>query len=129
MKFYNVLIITLILGILCSSFSSAEEQEYDYKEFTDIVYEWTPNGNMIQVGDYIISDIRSVWLDKGDKELVQVSKSYIKEGRLVRVLLINKDNNGFWIAHKIIVFSGKRLKTAIKQLSSIKRKELSGMSN
>ncbi len=129
MKSYKVLIITLILGVLCSSFSSAEEQEYDYKEFTDIVYEWTPNGNMIQVGDYTISDIRSVWLDQGDKELVQVNKSYIKQSKLVKVLLINKDNNGFWIAHKIIVFSGNSLKTAIKKLSLIKRKELLGMSN
>ena len=129
MKLYKSLIITLILGILCPNLLSAEEQGYDYKEFTDIVYEWTPNGNMIQVGDYTISDIRSVWLDKGDKELYRVSKSYIQEGKLVRVLLINKDNNGFWIAHKIVVFSGKGLKTAIKQLSLIKRKELSGISN
>lgn len=123
MKAYKLIIFMLILGILLSNFSFADEKAHDYREFVDIVYEWTPYGNMIQVGDYTISDIRSVWLDKGDKNIVQVSTSHINQGGLARVFLINKDENGFWVADKIIVFSGKGLDDAIKALPLIKKKE------
>jgi len=123
MKPYKLLTFIFILGLFFSSFSYAEEKEHDYREFIDIVYEWTPYGNMIQVGDVTISDIRSVWLDEGNKDLVEVSKSYIHQGDLVKPLLIKKDANGFWIADEIIVFSGKGLDAVIKNLSFMKKKE------
>ena len=124
MKAYKLIIFMSILGLLFSSFSSADENLPDYKEFIDIVYEWTPNGSMIQVGDYTISDIKSVWLDNGNENIVNVSTSYINQGELAKAVLITQDDNGFWIADKIIVFSGKGLDTVIKTLPLIKKKEL-----
>lgn len=115
MKIYKSIIVLFISGILFSTLLFANENENDYIELTDIVYEWTPYGNMIQVGDYIISEIRSVWLDEGKESMVEVSTSYIEQGKLARVLLIDKDANGFWRADKIIVFSGKGLEKATKR--------------
>ncbi len=124
MKYYKFIIFIFILGLFFSSVSSAGDIEHDYKEFIDIVYEWTPYGNMIQVGDYTISNIKSVWLDEGgNKDLVPVNKTYIHVGNLVKAVVINTDTNGFWIADKIIVFSGKGLKTAMKSLSPMEKKE------
>ena len=123
MKPVKLCSIILIIGFLYSGLCFADDTETDYKEFIDIVYEWTPYGNMIQIGDYTISKFDSVWLDNGGTQLVKANTSYIKNGDLARALLINQDDNGFWIAHKIIVFSGEGLKKAINQISIAKRKE------
>lgn len=129
MQTYKFMIAAVISGLLFSGLLSAQENAPDYRAFVDIVYEWTPNGNKIQVGDFIISNIQSVWLDNGSKEMVRVGTSYIRHGKPVRAVLKSKDSDGYWIADKIIVFSGDGLKTAVKQLSVIKRKEYLELSN
>ena len=123
MKPVKLCLIILISGILYSGLSFADETEIDYRQFIDIVYEWTPYGKSIQIGDYTISKFDSVWLDNGGTQLIKANTSYIKTGGLARVLLINQNDDGFWIAHKIIVFSGEGLKKAINQISIAKRKE------
>lgn len=127
---YKKIILTLVIGLLSlSGVSHAEEMEPDYIQFIDIVYEWTPYGETIQVGDHTISEIRSVWLDNGGKDMLEVDTDYIKLGAPVRAVLINQDANRFWIADKIIVFAGKGLEAAIKHLPLSKRQGLSDRIN
>lgn len=123
MKPYKIIIFLFVLGFFFTSFSLANEKEPDYKSFIDIVYEWTPYGNMIQVGDYTISYINSVWLDDGGKDLIPVSKARIHVGDPVKAVVISQEDNGYWIADKIIVFSGKGLDDALKNISAIKKEE------
>ncbi len=122
MKLYKLISIALVLGLLLLAGASyAEEMKPDYKQFVDIVYEWSPYGDMIQVGDYTISEIRSVWLDNGGKDMLKVTTGYIKQGAPVRAVVINQDANGSWIADKIIVFAGEGLEKALKHLPLSKR--------
>lgn len=122
----------VLLVILCIQFSlalsvSAEKTEkpaIDYKVIVDFVYEWSPQGEMIQIGDYLISDLGSVMLDNGSEPLIPVSKGKIKTGSLVRAMLISEDKNGAWKAGKIIVLAGKALASAEDSLSGNKKKEL-----
>lgn len=135
----NILIVCFVFLILIvPCFSMADEiqpnqqpeeetqqsQEPDYREFTDIIYEWTPGGTVIQVGNQTISRFNSVWLDRGEKTLEKVSQSYLKVGKPARVILLGKDKDGFWEAHKIVVFSGKGVEKAMSLLPKIRRKEL-----
>ena len=100
-----------------------QTREPDYEEFTDIIYEWTPGGTVIQVGNQIISKFNSVWIDRGGGTPEMASRSYLKIGKPARVILLRKDNNGFWVAHKIVVFSEKGMEKAMNLLPLIKRKE------
>ncbi|WP_020587597.1 hypothetical protein [Desulfobacter curvatus] len=121
----NILIVCFVFLILVvPGFSMADEVQSDYREFTDIIYEWKPGGTIIQVGNQTISRINSVWLDRGGETLEQVNKSYLKVGKPARVILLGKDKDGFWKAHKIVVFSGKGMEKAMKLLPKIRRKEL-----
>jgi len=135
----NILIVCFVFLILIiPGFSMADEvqpdqklyeetqqsQEPDYREFTDIIYEWTPGRSVIQVGNQTISRFNSVWIDRGGETLEKVNKSYLKVGKPARVILLEKDNDGFWKAHKIILFSGKGMKKAMNLLPKIRRKEL-----
>ena len=45
MKYYKFIIVIVLVGFFFPSFSFAAENEHDYPEFIDIVYEWTPYGN------------------------------------------------------------------------------------
>lgn len=133
----NILIVCFVFLII-PGFSMADEvvldqkpdeaiqhsQEPDYREFTDIIYEWIPGGSVIQVGNQTISRINSVWLDRGSETLERANKSYLEVGKPARVILLGKDGDGFWKAHKIVVFSGKGMEKAMKLLPKIKRKEL-----
>ena len=126
MKRYTLIIFILVSWILfpLNIVSAAEEGVEEYTEVIDLVYEWSPQGNAIQVGDYSISDIGSVWLDRGNEDISQTGNSVIKQGGLVKALLVDKDENGFWRADKIIVFSGSALDAAIEKLPESKRKQL-----
>ncbi len=125
MKLFKLIIISLVIfGVSFSSVFSADEDSKDYRSFVDIVCEWTPYGNQIQVGDYTITKIRSVWLDNGEGPMVEVSSGSIHLGELARVILINEDENGFLDADKIVVFSGKGLEKAMNEISLIKRAAL-----
>lgn len=126
MKRYTLLtflFVSWVLFPLCIV-SFADEDAKEYTEVCDLVYEWSPQGNAIQVGDYTISKIGSVWLERGNEDLVRAGNSVIKQGGLVKALLVNKDENGFWLADKIIVFSGSALDAAIEKLPESKRKQL-----
>ena len=126
MKRYALIIFILVSWVLfpLTIVSAAEEGAEEYTELIDIVYEWSPQGNAIQVGDYTISDIGSVWLDRGSEDISQTGNSVIKQGGLVKALLVDKDESGFWIADRIIVFSGSALDAAIEELPELKRKQL-----
>lgn len=140
----NILIVCFVcLILIVPGFSMADEvqtdqkpdeesqqsQEPDYREFTDIIYEWIPGGTVIQVGNQTISRINSIWLDRGGKTLEKANKSYLKIGKPARVILLGKDKDDFWKAHKIVVFSGKGMKKAMSLLPKIRRKELSNRSD
>ncbi len=127
MKNHLFLFCTISVLLLLPGMAFSEEAP-DYRELTGIVFEWTPNGDMIQIENLTISGIKSVWLDegKGDEGLIRVNKSYIKEGKLARALLLDKDRNGLWIAEKIIVFSGKGLDDVMKRLTRKQKRVLSG---
>ena len=126
MKRYALIIFILVSWVLfpLSIVSAAEEGAEEYTELIDIVYEWSPQGNAIQVGDYTISDIGSVWLDRGSEDISQTGNSVIKQGGLVKALLVDKDENGFWRADRIVVLSGSALDAAIEELPELKRKQL-----
>ncbi|WP_022668516.1 hypothetical protein [Desulfospira joergensenii] len=134
MKSYTIIILSLILGVCFIGISSAEEAT-DYRVVTDIVYELANSGNVAQIGDFTVSEIRSVWQNRGEKDaqgqpvLIQVSRSYIRQGKPASVFLIKKDESGFWTADRIVVYSGKGLKDAIQALPLSKRKELLGTSD
>ncbi len=104
--------------------SFADEGAGEYTEVIDLVYEWSLQGGAIQVGDYMISDIGSVWLDRGNEDISQSGNSVIKQGGLVKALLIDKDENGFWRADRIVVLSGSALDAAMQNLPESKRKQL-----
>ena len=126
MKRYTLIIFILVSWILfpLNIVSAAEEGVEEYTEVIDLVYEWSPQGNAIQVGDYSISDIGSVWLDRGNEDISQTGNNVIKEGGLVKAMLVDRDENGFWLADKIIVLSGNALEAAIEKLPESKRKQL-----
>lgn len=135
MKSNILMIICILLILVIPGFSMADQVkqghnsgkkneqnlEPDYPEFTDIIYEWTPGGRMIQVGNRTISRIDSVWIDKGNNTLKKTGKWSLKVGKPARVILLGNDKSGFWQAHKIIVFSGKGMKTALKLLPKSQR--------
>ncbi len=126
MKRYILITFLLVfwaLSPLCIV-SSADESAEKYTEVIDLVNEWSPQGNAIQVGDYTISDIGSVWLDRGNGDISQTGNSVIRQDGLVKVLLLDKDENGFWLADRIIVFSGSALDAAIEKLPELTRKQL-----
>ncbi len=119
----------ILVAILCLPFfflSSlvADEPERDYKIIVDLVYEWSPQGGMIQIGDYTISDMGSIMLDSGTGSLVPAGKGRIKTGGLVKAMLIDQDKNGFWRADRIIVFTGEALASAKQLLPKAKQNEI-----
>jgi hypothetical protein len=126
MKKKHIAILFLII-ILVSPFSLSfsEEGTPDYRSFVDIIYEWTPYGDAIQVGDFTINKIESVWIDKGDGIIVKASKGDIKTKEFAKVVLKeqNSDSEGRWVAHKIILFSGKGLKTLLDSMSEREKME------
>ena len=123
----KIVIATLVIGLLSlTGVSYAEETAPDYIQFIDIVNEWAPYGQTIQVGDHIISEIRSVWLDNGVKDMIEVNTGYIELGMPVRAVLIEQDADGFWVADKIIVFEGKGLDAAMEYLPLNKRRGVPG---
>ena len=126
MKQYILISFILVFWVLFPfcMVTSADEGAEGYTEVIDLVYEWSPQGTAIQVGDYMISDFGSVWLDRGNEDIVQSGNSVIKQGSLVKALLADKDENGFWHADRIIVLSGSALDDAMEKLPEPKRKEL-----
>lgn len=122
-------LLVTFLFVSCALFplcivSFADENAVEYTEVIDLVYEWSPQGNAIQVGDYTISEIGSVWLERGNEDIVRAGNSVIKQGGLVKALLVNRDENGFWRADRIIVFYGSALDAVIEKLPEPKRKQL-----
>jgi hypothetical protein len=125
MKTYMLLVSSLsfLLFFTGNSILLAEE-ERPAIEIIDIIYEWSPGGTAIQVGDYNISKFDSVWIDNGDEKNVQTNNDSIKTGGLARVSLIRQDENGFWIAERIIMLSGTAYESTVKNLPEIKRNEI-----
>jgi len=123
-----IYIFALFIALAVQVPHSTLADEPDYKQFTDIVYEWTSGGKMIQIGDSTISRIKSVWLDKGDRDdqgnpiLVRAGKYNIRVGRLATPLMLKQDQNGYWVAEKLILYSGKGVEKALKLISSSTRK-------
>lgn len=124
MKSYFLLINCMISLLIFSANSSLAEEEKRLTEVVDQVYEWVPNGTTIQVGDYTISDFGTVWLDNGIGEVTQTNSSKITTGDLVKAYLIDRDENGFWIADKIVVFAGSAFTSAVEELPEIKRNKI-----
>ncbi len=124
MRYRTITFLLLFFTLLPLGNSFGDELPEGYTEVVDLVYEWSPQGNAIQVGDYMISDLGSVWSDTGDGNVVMVGKSAINQGGLVKALLIDKDENGFWLADRIIVFSGKGVDSAMKGLAETKKEQL-----
>lgn len=125
MKIIKLLTGLFLIGFITVSVCTAEEEKeaVDYREFLDIVSEWTPYGDVIQVGDTLISDFDSVWIDNGGKDLMPAGKGDIKIGKLARVILNTKDDENRWSAHKIILFSGKKLESVVELLPGDMKKE------
>jgi hypothetical protein len=92
-------------------------------EIIDLVYEWSPEGTSIQIGKYNISEFDTVWMDSGNGNIVQTNSNDIKTGNLVKVYLVNQDENDFWLADRLVVLSGTALDSAIKSLPDNKRDE------
>lgn|GEM_PF-4634671 len=110
----------------------AQGEGYDYKTLVDIVYEASPQGHlMVQLGShYTISQVNTLLLyggendDHGKPVLHRVPRRYLKIGKPAKAFLKEQDENGFWIADRLIVFSGAGLEWAKDRLSPGKRKEL-----
>ncbi len=113
-----------LLVFFTASFSYAAGSENNKIELVDIVYEWSLEGGIIQVGDYTIDRIESVYEDHGDGGLVQSSKKRISVGNLVKAVLVRRDENGTWQAERIVIFSGEGLKDILQTFSEEKRKDL-----
>lgn len=130
MNFFKPLLaISLFCMILVPYTGFSSEPKPDYPVFTDIIYEWNPSGRVVQVGDFTISEFGSVWLDQGEVDangnprLARANKRYLRQGKIATVVLIKEKRDGTWIADRLIVFSGKGLKRAVKALSRVKREE------
>lgn len=100
------------------------DEEKAYTEVVDIVYEWSPDGSSIQVGGYLISSFGSVWIERGDGKSVQTNSNKIKNKDLVKAYLIERDENGFWTADRIIVLSDKAFSAAVESLPESKKNEI-----
>ena len=116
--------IFLLVTLALFAFGDSFADDVQFIEVVDLVYEWSLEGEAIQVGDYMISEFDSVWTDTGDGELIMVGRSAIKLGGLVKTLLIGKDENGFWIADRVIVLVGDGVDSAIEALPEAKRQQL-----
>lgn len=125
MKTYMLLVSSLsfLLFFAGNSILLAEE-ERPAIEIVDVIYEWSPEGAAIQVGDYNITKFDSVWIDIGDEKIVQTNNDSVKTGGLARVSLIRQDKNGFWIAERVIMLSGKAYDSTLESLPEIKRNEI-----
>ncbi len=128
MKYYTFVMLFLITGLLsplCTR-AFAEDQAVvdDYPEIVDIVYEWSSEGNAIQVGDHLISSFKTVWSDNGNGEISQAGRQDIKTGSVVKAYLVNNDENGFWTADRIVILSGNALDSAVQSLSENKKLEV-----
>ena len=120
---YGKIIFSLVILVLLA-FGDSFADDFQYVEVIDLVYEWSPGGEAIQVGDYMISEFDSVWSDTGDGDIVMVGRSAIKLGGLVKTLLTGKDENGFWIADRVIVLAGDGVDAAMEALPEAKRQQL-----
>ncbi len=75
-------------------------------EIVDTVYEWAPDGDYLQVGDYIITNVgNKVWLGKQAEEKVRVDKNRIQPGNIIKAVLSGKNEDGFWLAESITILS------------------------
>ncbi len=130
MRIYMLLVSSLFFLLLFAGNSILlAEEERPAIEIVDIVYEWSPEGTAIQVGDYNISKFGSVWMDNGDEKIVQTNSDNIKTGGLARVSLIRQDENGFWIAERVVMLSGAAYDSSVKSLPEIKRNEIMNSQN
>ena len=105
---------------------NAEEYNLSDDEFFGIIYEISPDYNILQVGDYLISHVDTIWLDTGDGHPIQLSKrNALKEGLLVAITLLTREEDGSWSAEKLTVLKEKALAKAIKKLPASIKDELS----
>ena len=127
MKYYTFVMLFLITGLLspiCTrAFAEDKVVADDYPEIVDIVYEWSPEGNAIQVGDHLISSFKTVWSDNGNGEISRAGRQNIKTGSVVKVYLVKNDENGFWTADRIVILSGNALASAVQSLPENKKLE------
>ena len=122
-------LVPLIAGFLllfftaCFSFAADQVKSNNYN-LVDIVYEWNVGGNVLQVGDYMIDGIGSVYEDRGKGELVQSSKKMISVGSLVKAVLVRENENDAWKADRIIIYSGDGLLEILQSFSEERREVL-----
>jgi hypothetical protein len=116
-----MIISTGLLSSLCGKSLAEEKSLESYMEILDIVYEWSPKGKAIQVGEHLISSFNTVWSDTGSGEIILAGSQAIKVGGVVKAYLIKKDENGFWLADRIVVLSGRTLDSAVQSFPENKK--------
>lgn len=128
MKSYKLVAFIIIIFIQSPFIAfSAEVEGVDTNvEVTDKIYEWTPDGTIIQVGDYTITTIGDIYIDDGVGEYVSADKSALSVGGLVTARLVSTDKNRFWESEKIIVYTDKALED---QLALLSENETSDIAN
>lgn len=115
-----------VLFFSTTSFSnvSSDITTKEGNELIDIVYEYNMESSVVQVGDFVIDGIDTVFIDQGKGKVFQSSKKKISVGILVKVDLIGSDENGVWRAKKITIYSGDGLEEVLQSFSEEKRKQL-----
>jgi len=112
------------LSPICSRLSAGDKSAEDYKEVVGTVCELDQGGRSFQVGDYMISNFKTVWEDNGSGKISQVGIERIKAGEVVKAYLIKEDENGFWTADRIVILSGRALDSKVKNQAGYKEMEV-----
>ncbi len=124
MKKWCPIAVLQTLLLLLPVMSMASDPVGSELDVVDIVYEWDPQGTVIQVGNYNVSYFESVWVDVGKGEPIQGTASDIVLGGLVKAILIDKDEDRRWLANRIIVYRGDGLEQALAIVSEDIKKQV-----
>lgn len=104
MKKLTSLIMLLLAGMsLAVSPCQVKIASAETREIVGMVWEYSPGGEMIQIGDYTMKIPAAIYLDDGTDAPRQVDVSQLRRGQEVQAFLVGQDASGFEIARKLII--------------------------
>lgn len=116
MRKASLILITvfMVTTFLLTGVSQGQEEEED--TVIGVIIEIVPEEQIIQVGDrnYIV---KTVYLDDGYTETPRIGRfGSLEVESLVEVYEGDKDNEGFWQAEKVILYSGEKKEDILREM-------------
>lgn len=113
-------IITLFLtslALLTLPLLSSQNAKATESTITDVVVEYTSEGEMVQIGHATIVIPETIMIDNGSGQLITAKKDSLKLGQLVKATLGEKTEN-IQKATQLIIYLGAGINNALKMLST-----------